>query len=62
MEKDKLPIWIAWVIVIVLMSFLVFMIRWEVQTKREKRQQYLRDNFSRMSTDPEIQDAYEAIH
>lgn len=59
--KKDLPTWVAWVMVIALMSFIVFMIKWEVETKKEERQQYLRDNFSRMSTDPEVQEAYKII-
>ena len=60
-RKEDLPTWMAWVMVIGLMSFIVFMVKWEVETKQEERQQYLRDNFSRMSTDPEIQEAYEQL-
>lgn len=60
MEKNKLPVWMAWVMVIAFMSLIVLLIRWEVHTKRKERQQYLRDNFSRLSTDPEVQEAYSA--
>jgi len=61
-EPNKLPLWISWLMVVSLMLFIYFIVKFEVQKKHRKHQERLIKNFSRMSDSKEIQDAYEELH
>jgi len=60
-SKTDHSLWISLLIVFLILwgGFSVF--KSEMERKEKERKEYLRENFSRMSTDPEIQEAYDEI-
>jgi preprotein translocase subunit YajC len=62
MKEPNLPVWMSWIMVIGLMLFIYFMVKFEVDTKRKERQEDLRKSFSRLSDSEEVQEAYNELN
>jgi hypothetical protein len=60
-EEVEVPVWFCLLIVLVLTSLLFLLLYMEGARMKEERQQELRDCYSPMSTDPEIQEAYDEV-
>jgi len=61
-EENEFPLWISWLMVVSLMLFIFFIVKFEVQREHRKHQERLIKDFSRMSDSKEIQDAYEELY
>lgn len=68
MQSEKNPekradhsLWISLLIIFLMLWGGYSIIKSEQDKKEKERKEYLRNNFSRMSTDPEIQEAYDEI-
>jgi len=60
-EEIDIPVWFAMLMICVMLCVVFVPIIIEGERVKKERKEYLRESFSRMSENPEIQEAYDEI-